>query len=239
MYLTLLLSVSASMRPEALRCFICQVRACEVISTVEASSQWGVGCASRRARRISLAVPLLMADMTSTSSWLYLPALMYLLYLLSLYDAREACFGEECQVVLGHAHGEPQAAADAPEVDPGFVRDVVEDGEAGRGVDEDRGTRQTRPESEGRSVYGCPADADARHHLRRVLVVLEHRAEYRYGEHHQNDERGLRPYPPQPLHGGKWGVYPINHIGKGLYYIVKECTTKNIQCRFVILPRNK
>ncbi len=60
-----------------------------------------------------------------------------------------------------------------------------------------------------------------------MLVILEHRTEYRYGEHYQNDERGLRPYPPQTLHGGKWSVYPINNIRKGLYYIVKDCTIKN------------
>ena len=34
-------------------------------------------------------------------------------------------------------------------------------------------------------------------------------------------------------------VYPINYIGKGLYYIVKECTINYIQYGFAILPRNK
>ena len=72
-----------------------------------------------------------------------------------------------------------------------------------------------------------------------MLVVLEHRAEYRYGEHYQNDERGLRPYPPQTLHVGKWGVYPINDIRKGLYYIVKDCTIMNYYDGFTILPRKK
>ena len=72
-----------------------------------------------------------------------------------------------------------------------------------------------------------------------MLVVLEYWTEYRYGEHQKNDERGLRPYPPQTLHGGKWSVYPINNICKGLYYIVKECTTKNIQYGLTILPARR
>jgi len=53
---------------------------------------------------------------------------------------KEACIGEECQVVLGHAHGKPQTFTDSPEMYPGVTRDKVEDGEAVRGVEEGRGT---------------------------------------------------------------------------------------------------